>query len=669
VFPGVLNKKAHSFLLMLIYPLLLFLITFMANNASGQSEIECPEYHNNRTDKIFDRAIRAYRSYDYSEAIKNLNEVIRDEPDYVEAYFLLGLIYIDDSRMNLDAARENFSEVVRICPSYDIYAYYHLARIAYGAGEYAQTTEYINHFLEDVDLIRNDDDYQEAIQLLEYSKFYDETLNNPVPFNPKPVRGISTQMDEYLPIISPDNEMALFTRRIRIPPRRDDITPQVRYKERFMYSFRTGETFAEGAMMPDPFNRNDNEGGATLTIDNKQLFYTLCRYSSGSTYYNCDICFSEKTNGSWSPIESISAKVNLPDAWDSQPSITSDGNTLYFVSDREGGYGGYDIYKTMRDSSGQWRHPQNLGPIINSPGNEKSPFIHTDSQTLYFSSDGLMGLGGYDIFFTKRNTDGYWDDPKNIGSPINSFDDDVGFFVSTDGHYGYFASNKYNGIGGWDLYYFDLYEEARPEKVLFVKGKVEENEEDGFVGTRVELKNVETKKITHVPVDTTTGEYVAALPFRNDFIMTVKRKGYVQESKYLSRIDPRYTSPVELLVNLRPIEVGMSYRLNDIYFDFNSFELRPESKVVIEEFEAFLKENPNLKVSIEGHTDNIGNNQDNLILSEKRARAVYDHLIYLGIPSSQILYKGYGETKPIVSNESEEGRARNRRTEFVIIEK
>lgn len=666
---GELNKKGHCLLSMLVYILILFFVTYTTTHALGQSDTECPEYHNNRTDKIFEKAIRSYRSYDYSEAIKSLNEVIRNEPDYVDAYLLLGLIYIDDSRMNLNAARENFNAVIRLCPSYDIYAYYHLARIAYGAGEYAQTVDYISHFLEDVDLIRTDEDYDEAIQLLEYSKFYDETLSNPVPFNPTPVPGISTPMDEYLPIISPDNEMALFTRRIRIPPRRDDITPQVRYKERFMYSYRIEDNFSQGAMMPDPFNRNDNEGGATLTIDNKQLFYTLCQYSRGNTYYNCDICFSEKTNGGWSSIESISPKVNLPDSWDSQPSITSDGNTLYFVSDREGGYGGYDIYRTTRDSSGQWRYPENLGPTINSPGNEKSPFIHTDSQTLYFSSDGLMGLGGYDIFFTKLKMDGSWEEPKNIGYPINSFDDDVGFFVSTDGHYGYFASNKYNGVGGWDLYYFDLYEEARPEKVLFVKGKVEENGDEGFADTRVELKNVETKKVTHVPVDTTTGEYVAALPFRNDFIMTVKRKGYVQESKYLARIDPRYNSPIELLVNLRPIEVGMSYRLNDIYFDFNSFELRPESEVVIEEFKAFLQENPNLKVSIEGHTDNIGNNQDNLILSEKRARAVYDHLIHLGIPSSQIQYKGYGETKPIVSNASKEGRARNRRTEFVIIEK
>ncbi|MEZ5084274.1 MAG: OmpA family protein [Bacteroidales bacterium] len=636
---------------------------------SGQENNDCPMVSSKRADKAYDQAIKAYRSQNYSKAIEFLNDVIDIEPEYVDAHFVLGLIYISDSRMNLTAARESFLRVVQICPRYDVYAFYHLARIAFGAEEYDKAYDYITVFLEDIDKIRSDEDYKNAVSILDYSKFYTEILNNPVPFNPKPVPGISTELDEYLPIISPDNEMALFTRRVKIPPRRDDITPQVKYKEEFMYSLKQGNDFMAGERMPDPFNRNDNEGGATLTINNKKLFYTLCKYTKGSHYYNCDICFSEFINGQWSPIESISDQVNRPDTWDSQPSVTSDGNTIYFVSDRDGGFGGYDIYKTSIDETGEWDFPENMGPAINTSGNEKSPFIHTDSQTLYFSSDGHMGLGGYDIFFTKLDTNGTWSSPKNIGYPINSYDDDVGFFVGTDGRYGYFASNKFDGLGGWDLYYFDLYEEARPEKVLFLKGIIQTEENESLANTRVELKNVASKKITSVPVDTITGEYAAAIVFRNDFIMTVKKKGHVQESKYISRIDQRYSKPIDVLVDLKLIEVGMTYRLNDIYFNFNSFELPSESKIVIREFYDFLMENPNLKVSIQGHTDDIGNDRDNLILSENRAKAVYDELIRLGIPSSRIAYKGFGESKPIASNKTEDGRARNRRTEFVIIEK
>lgn len=635
----------------------------------AQTEDACPDYTNSRADKVYDKAISSYRKRTYSESIRLLNDVIAIEPNYVDAYFVLGLIYIKENRMNLKAATENFKQVIELCPGYDVYAYYHLSRIAYGARDYQAAYDYINKFLEDIDLIKSDADYEEAVRLLDFSKFYVDILNNPVPFDPHPVPGISTEYDEYLPIISPDNEMALFTRKMQSPPTRDDITPQMTYKERFMYSFRHDEEFERGNPMPSPFNQHNNEGGATITINNKLLYYTLCKFASGNRYYNCDICFSENINGTWTPIESISDKVNLENTWESQPSITSDGKTLYFVSDRDGGFGGYDIYKTVKDENGEWGYPENLGSKINTVGNEKSPFIHTDSQTLYFSSDGLMGLGGYDIFLAKLNEDSSWNEPRNIGYPINSYDDDLGFFVSTDGEKGYFASNKFEGFGGWDLYTFNLYEEARPEKVLFIKGIVSAFEISDFKNTHIELKNVESKKITEIEVDSVTGEYYGAIVFRDDYIMTVKKKGYVHESKYVSKINPRFNKPLDIFVDLKPIEVGMSYRLNDIYFDFNSYQLKPESIIVMDEFYLFLNENPTLKISIEGHTDNIGSEADNLILSENRSKAVFDYLVKRGISIDRMAYKGFGESVPIESNDTEDGRARNRRTEFVIIEK
>jgi outer membrane protein OmpA-like peptidoglycan-associated protein len=281
----------------------------------------------------------------------------------------------------------------------------------------------------------------------------------------------------------------------------------------------------------------------------------------------------------------------------------------------------------------------------------------------------LIGLGGYDFFFAKLDSNDQWSTPKNIGYPINSFEDDIGFFVSTDGHYGYFASNKFDGFGGWDLYSFDLYKEARPERVLFVKGDIRNEEKIDFKNARVELTNVNSKKVTRITVDTVTGEYVAAVLFRDDYVLTIRHKGYVNESKYLARIDPRTVNPIHYPVKLEPIEVGKSYRLNDVFFDFNSYDLLPESMAVIREFYDFLQNNPKLKISIEGHTDEIGNDQDNLELSIKRARSVYNHLIQLGIDPGRISYKGFGESRPVTDNRSEEGRALNRRTEFVIVSK
>jgi outer membrane protein OmpA-like peptidoglycan-associated protein len=452
-----------------------------------------------------------------------------------------------------------------------------------------------------------------------------------------------------------------------------------------MFSTRgkNGE-FDKGNMLSAPFNSSDNEGGPTLTIDNKYLFFTANRYvettvgKRTTSYYNGDIWYSVFENDTWSPILNMGPKVNNPNTWESQPTISSDGKTLYFVSDRPGGYGGYDIYKTTKDAKGEWGVATNLGPQINTPGNEKSPFIHTDSQTLYFCSadkydeekdttySGHLGLGGYDIFFSKMQTDGKWSTPKNLGYPINTKADELSFFVSTDGKLGYFSSNKLNGVGGWDLFSFDLYPEARPSKVLFLKGEIKDQKTNEPIRAKVELKNAITKQITEIPVDTVTGKYAIAVLFKNDYIMTVQKDGYAYDSKYFAKNDTAIEKPVNVDFDVKPIEIGAAYKLNDIKFPTNSAELNEDSKTVIKEFMKFLNENPKISVSINGHTDDVGNDEANMKLSDDRAKSVYDFLILNGIKNIRLKYHGFGETKPIESNKTEAGRAMNRRTEFVI---
>lgn len=653
-----------------IFFCLWLMLLALSGSLSAQDETYCDEeLIGRRSVSLYQKAEKAYFGGEISESIRLLNKSIDADPNNPAPHYLLGLIYISERRMNLKAAADLFETTVEFCPGYNVYAWFHLARIAYGAEDFEKTVQYIEHFLEDVDRIKSDQDYEDAVKLYENASFYTDMMNNPVPFDPTPVEGISTADDEYLAIISPDNELALFTRRMELPPSRNSIVPRSRMVEKFMYSERLNGKFHEGSEMEAPFNRYENEGGATVTIDNKTLYYTLCRYREDKSYYNCDICVSQKNNGQWSEIENLGDTVNRKDAWESQPSVTSDGNTLFFVSDRPGGFGGYDIYSATKDEEGRWQTPVNLGSRINTAGNEKAPFIHTDSKTLYFSSDGRMGMGGYDIYYSKLKTDSSWTEPVNIGFPINSLYDDVGLFVSTDGRYGYFASNKFEGKGGWDLFYFDLYKEARPQKVLFVKGSVENDGNGDIADTRVELKNVETKQVTHIPVDSTSGDYVAAVLFRNDYILTVKKRGYAYQTRYISRIDPRYSAPVKIDMELEPIEVGKSYRLDDVYFDFNSFELTQEGKAVIDELYQFLVDNPEIEIIIQGHTDDIGNDEDNLILSENRSKAVYDYLSVKGIDRQRIDYKGFGESMPVASNQTEEGRALNRRTEFVVVEK
>jgi len=647
-----------------------FLIILVPGLRAQIASDSCKIKLEKKTEKTYQEGIDYLKRGNYNLAGQQMRKVISEEPGCVDAYFVLGLVNFKKADNNFREAEKNLRKVIELCPSYDVYAYYYLGEIYYGEENYALALKNLDEFLKDVDKIKKDEDYNRAVSLQKYSKFYLEMTGHPVPFTPQVVEGISTPQNEYLPILSPDNQMALFTREIKIEPGKNSLFRETKMKERFLYSMRNPDgKFEAGEEMPEPFNVNDNEGGATLTADNNTLYYTVCKFDNVKKYLNCDIYYSENVNGEWSPIKSVSNKINLPGSWESQPTISADGRTLYFVSDRSGGFGGYDIYRSINSESGEWGTPINLGPLINSTGNEKSPFFHPDEKTLYFSSDGWMGLGGYDIFYSKLDEHGLWTKPKNIGYPINSPDDEVGFFVSTDGMQGFFASNKFNGKGGWDLYSFELYDAARPEKVLLIRGNVKSEYSAEPVKAHIELKNLDTKKISNIPMDSVTGNYVAVAPFNSDYIMTVKKEGHVYESRYIAKVDSMFKLPARIDIEMKPIELNKSYRINDIYFPFNSFDLTIESKAVLDQLIEFLNESQNISIQIQGHTDNIGNDASNLKLSESRAQSVYNYLIEKGIAEKRLTYKGFGKSMPVAENDSEEGRARNRRTVFVITKK
>lgn len=643
---------------------------------TGQDQ-SCKGTESKKAQKSYDNAIKALRESRSGTAIGLLNKALEYDDMYADAIWRLSQIYFNQMRSR--EAESFLRRLVSLCPDYNAEAWYMLARIEYGREDYGKAITYLEKFLSDIDRIKSDRDYDNAVFMLDQSKFLNKIMGQQVPFSPFKVQDISTNDDEYLAIISPDGEMALFTRKTKADPMTGAVTWTERYKEQFMVANSYNGKFDRGELMPPPFNMQGNEGGATITARNDELYYTICSNISlnGIVYNNCDIYYSRLIYGQWTPLEK--PEFNRDDTWESQPTVSADGKTLYFASDRPGGFGGTDIWVVHKMENNQWGAPKNLGATINTPGNEKTPFIHTDSQTLYFSSadrydeydslfPGHRGLGGYDIFFS-RNSNNVWSKPANIGFPINSEADDLSFFVSTDGTTGYFSSNKIEDNARYNLYGFELYQEARPERVVFIKGEIKDEFDLPVIDSRIELKNVVTNEITTVEVDSFSGRYVATAVFENDFVLTVKKPDHIYQSRYIDKDSAIFTAPAEINFEVEKVETGKSYQLHDIHYPTNSAELNRKSLFILDEFIIFLNDNPRVRVAIHGHTDDVGDDAFNMDLSKRRARSVYDYLLEKGIHSSRLTWQGYGKTMPIADNTTDEGRAKNRRTEFVISNK
>ena len=550
-------------------------------------------------------------------------------------------------------------KAIELCTDNFPKAYYFLGEIAYKRKDYVNADIYLKKA---INLQIGDPYYSDAIMLYENAKILAQIINNPVKFNPQIVKGVSTQDDEYLPIISPDQELSFFTRRSDKMSLQDITTTTI---EEFVFSKKINGDFEVGQALTYPFNLESNEGGASITIDNKILYYTKCiRDNKG--YNNCDIYYVNRENGAWSNVQEFPKNISKIDSWESQPTVSSDGKTILFSSDRSGGYGKMDLYEISKVND-TWTSPKNLGSTINSNENEKSPYLHTDGKTLFFASTNFPSLGGFDIFYSRKDSLGNWQKPINIGYPINTVADEISLFVSTDGNQAYFASNNLNGIGGWDIYSFGLYEGAKPERVLFLKGDLLDENKQIIEDVELEIKNLTTQEITTIKVD--AGTYVSSLTLAkdDDVLITIKKEGFAFNSTYISTEDTSFNSPAALNFEMQSLEQGKSFSIENIYFDNNSYELKRATNEILIEFAKYLEVNNTLIIEINGFTDNVGNQADNQLLSENRAKAVRDLILLQGISEKRVFYNGFGESSPITSNDTEKGRGQNRRTEFKII--
>ncbi|MBR3798221.1 MAG: OmpA family protein [Bacteroidales bacterium] len=645
----------------------------------------CNDIDDKKLIKSFQKGVQLLNDGKMNEAEVIFAKIIDEEPEFTEAWVASSEINYSKYKSAKDPKSQNnyysryvkcLESVAKLCPSYQNYEVcYTLGKIFFSHDKLDVAKTYLKTYIDNGK--KGTKYYTDAESTYHYIEQYLNLIENPVPFEPVIVEGVSSAYDDYLPLISPDGSLALFTKAYM----KKEINSI--YGDRFVEEFTVskasddkGLIFSPGEPLPYPFNSGKNQGAASISIDNKTLFITICEFVSRD-YDNCDIYMSTRVGDGWSELKSLGPNINGVKTWESQPSISADGKTLYFASIRESNIGfdpdnpTSDIYYSTKDEKGNWSKAKNLGSKINTPGNEKSPFIHSDSQTLYFSSDGHLGIGGYDIFFSKFR-DGDWTKPVNIGYPINTKNNDLGFVVNTQGTKAYFASNKLNGKGGWDIYAIDLYKEARPEKVFLVKGQLVDDNGYALSDAKLEVKNTRTEEVSEGVVDAETGHYAVAVTAKNendDFLMVVKKEDYSFSSTLIEPTEETFEKPIEVNFEVKPIEAGKSVQINDIYYATASYEINTKSYAVLNEFAEFLKSNPTVKVEIRGHTDNIGSAQTNITLSNRRAQAVYDYLLSKGVPKANVSYKGYGPNMPIADNRTEAGRAKNRRTEFYILSK
>lgn len=668
------------------YIYILFFCVFLSLSSFCQQDIDfCNDIDDKKLLKNFKKSVSYLNSGKQDEAEQLLLEILKKEETFTEAWLALSDIYLTKYNKSKNSKQQAalyqsyikcLVQVAITCPSYNnYYIHYQLGIIFYKYEEYDKASKYLSYYI--ANSSKKSNYLDDAKLILENVQSYLQIQNNPVPFVPQIVKGLSSVEDDYLPLISPDGSLGFCTRAYM---KKNINTVFDKLVEEFTVSNSAddeGLNFTEGKALPYPFNAGKNQGAASITIDNSTMYVTICEFVSRD-YDNCDIYYTKRTSEGWSELINLGPNINGKFTWESQPSVSSDGKLLFFSSIRSKNVGfdsnnpTSDIWYSELDKNGVWGPAKNLGEKINTSGNEKSPFIHSDSQTLYFSSDGHQGVGGYDIFFSKFR-DSSWTTPKNIGYPINTKYNDLGFIVNTHGTKAYFASNKLEGMGGWDIYALDLYEEARPEKVIFVKGQLSDDEGNVLTDAKVEIKNVRTDNITEGLVNKETGQYAVCVAEeenkKDDYIMIVKQENYSFTSSLITNADTIYDKVLDVNFELKPIEVGKAIELNDIYYATVSYTIDAKSFVVLDAFASFLKENPNIIIEIRGHTDNIGSLQTNIVLSNNRAKSVYDYVITKGISKNRLTYKGYGPKMPIESNDTEYGRSKNRRTEFYIIEK
>ncbi len=599
----------------------------------------------NAANKLYNKAMAAFENYNFEEGIQFLNTSIEKDTNYLDSYIALFQYYVDHKKNN--EAIQVFEKAFIKDPGYFNNLNLKYATAYATIGNYHKALNILKSQYESLPSNLK----PKADELISICNFAIQQNNDP---NIKVVNAgdsINSSSPEYFPTVTVQDSLLLFMRR-------DGVT-----REDFYYSNITPNGFSNALPLMDSINNTDKKGAPSLSSDLKNLFFAAELQEYGLGRY--DIYEVSKTSTGWSEPMNVGPNINTT-YWESAPSISPDGQALYFCSNKPGGYGGIDIYVSYKDEEGIWGEAMNLGPNINTKGDEQTPFIHADNHSLYFSSNGWPGFGNADLFVARKKIDGSWTKPMNLGYPINSFDNEGSVAISSNGTEGFIASDRPDSRGGLDIYKIKLSENTKANKTYYLNGHIVEAGTKKSLSGNVKLADLtDSTQYMQIYVDN-AGHFVLALPYFDTLALQISSPQHEYASSLMTADSIKVLNGKTVEFELAPIQKVFTKNFKNVFFNINSAQLQSRSNNELNALVAYLKNNPTATILIEGHTDNTGSDSLNQTLSSKRAEAIAAYLIHKGIDLNLIYTKGYGASKPIADNTTEVGRAQNRRTSFTI---
>ena len=591
---------------------------------------------------------------EYNQAINLLNQALDKDPKFTEAYLRLGITYANMKQYaNAIRQLEKGLTLTNDINKQKLF-WFALGEPYLLSGDYDRAMKVLGSFIANE---RNKQKLDKANMIYKSAEFALKSKKDSSALQARPLSDTVNMFGlQYFPVLTADQSELIFTRRLGDGPNEDE-------------DLVVSRKDARGRWLPPVsisgnINTEDNrEGTCSISADGRKLILTVCPDGG------CDLYESVKIGNDWSKPRNLGPNVNSR-AWDSQPSLSADGRTLYFISNRGGGVGMRDIWVSTMNEKGEWTKAVNVGPTVNSPYDEYSPFIHANNRTLFFSTNGRPGFGGYDIFYSDRDSSG-WTTPRNLGQPINDNSEQFSLFITADGKKGYYSLEERLPDGHSKS---TIYEVLIPEvsqvrfRSNYVKGVIRDKVSQKPLKAAIELINLKTDEVVSlVTSDSVNGNYLMVLTQGDEYALYVTKAGYLFRSYNFNYSEVTDFEPITINIDLEKVIAGSVAVLNNIFFDVDKYELKEKSNPELQKILRFLRDNPQLRVEIGGHTDNSGAATYNRGLSEKRARSVYDFLIQHGVSPGRLSLKGYGPDRPIASNDTDEGRQKNRRIEFTIL--